>query len=84
MPKAHYFSIGLVAPKYGEDLEIMFKAAHTFGADSIFLLQNNWTSLHNPGKRERKAEHYPPYIYYPTVAEFEREHLKSTTPTWCL
>ena len=76
MSKSEHYIIGIYAPKYGEYLEVMFRTAQTFGARSIFTINSQWSSYSTPNAAKRKAERYPPYTYYQTFVEFEKENLQ--------
>lgn len=75
MSKAPYYSIGIYAPKYDEFLEIMFRAAYTFGANSVFAINSQWSSYSTPDAAKRKADRYPQYTYFPSFTEFAEEQL---------
>ncbi len=75
--KVGYFGIGIWQPKFEENLGMLFRSAHAFGADFVFTIGNRY-------KRDyvntTKFERHIPLYFYEDFADF-KAHLPNGAQT---
>ncbi len=67
--KRGYFGIGIYQPKTIENLGILFRSAHNFGADFIFTIGDRYNRQRSD---TTKAYRHIPLYQYDTYADFEK------------
>ena len=75
MSKKRSFSIGILLPRYGEDIPTLFQAAEAYGASQVYAVGSTWSANSLPFSKQRKERHYPPYSYYEYFEDFQAQHL---------
>jgi hypothetical protein len=76
MPKRISFSIGVLLPRYGEEIERLFTEAGEQDASLIYVIGPSWSPGSFPSSKQRKERHDPRFHQFLTFEQFQADQLR--------